>query len=500
VARLFGVIAAVALLSVSLTVAATPAVPGDLDSSFGQGGEATVQPNPTCAHGCVEFFGSHAQALAIEPNGAVMLVGNGSSEGPGAEGPWLARLDAHGALDTSFGDRGYAEGIPGLQMSRVFINPDGDIVVLVSGHGGLGLGLERFTAAGVLDRSFGARGVRWLAAPREQVEAVVDGQRRVVVLSRRSVLGGAVVARFLSSGAPDAAFGRHGIADVHAMTEAQPVKLATEGDGGVVIVGVTLIQGQPTGTGLFSLVRLTAAGRLDRSFGKQGVVRVSHALSSGVDAVAVGPRREVLLAGGEKLERGGRREHELAVARYTSKGVLDSSFGVRGVAHTRFATGPRTVGFAASAIAFEADGDGIVVGNSSQPTVDVPRGMWFLARYTSAGRDCSFGNQGFVEGADGAANAVTIEPDERIVIAGRGPSFWPHGAGTAFMAARYIGGGRPRTCPGEPGPRRAFSSEALRDLAATTWRRLGLGHAEPDLTAVVHRGVVGRVLRQQQLQ
>jgi hypothetical protein len=84
-----GVLATV--LAVASLTAQRTGPSATLDPSFGQGGEAVVQPNPTCARGCVEFFGSHAEALAIESNGSILLAGNGASAGPGAgpsKAPW----------------------------------------------------------------------------------------------------------------------------------------------------------------------------------------------------------------------------------------------------------------------------------------------------------------------------------------------------------------------------------------------------------------------------
>lgn len=419
-----------AVLAVVALAMAGGGSPGVLDPSFGQGGVTTVQPNPACVHGCGVLSGSHTEALTIAPSGVIVLASNGGGE-------WLTRLDANGALDTSFGNGGYAQAanIPRSAISRVSVGADGDVVALASGQEGLGLALERFTAAGVRDSSFGVQGVRWLVASRELVEAAVDAEGRIVVLHKQSGPGGITVSRFLSSGAPDPAFGRRGVSRVHALVGAELVGFATGRDGGVVVVGRTsYIQGQVPGAGQFSLVRLTSAGRLDRSFGRQGVVRVSGALSGGVGVVAVGPKQEILLAHGERLKRPRSKppDVELIVARYTSKGVLDRSFGVRGVSRAMFA-------FAPGAIAFAADGDAIVLGET--PSYRHSRGTSFLARYTPDGRDCSFANRGFVVGTQGSARAIAVQRDGRIVIAGD--------AGTAVMAARYIGGGRPQTCPGE---------------------------------------------------
>jgi len=86
------------------------AKPGDLDPSFGQGGHTRVQANHACLHGCVEFGGSYADALALQPDGGIVLGGYNSYLGapddgektPGA----LVRLSPNGTLDTSFGGSG----------------------------------------------------------------------------------------------------------------------------------------------------------------------------------------------------------------------------------------------------------------------------------------------------------------------------------------------------------------------------------------------------------
>jgi hypothetical protein len=91
---------------------------------------------------------------------------------------------------------------------------------------------------------------------------------------------------------------------------------------------------------------------------------------------------------------------------------------------------------------FDAAGDLIIVGKHQIHTVDTPAGDGFIARYTPQGRDCSFGTRGLmVDEGIGTADAVVVQQDGRIVIAG-----W--GRGTRFLAARYMGGGRPRTCAG----------------------------------------------------
>lgn len=416
---------------------------GTLDPSFGQGGEVIVQPNPACASGCVESIGSHAEALALVPDGSIILAGNSSLAGAGGQRSWLVRLEPNGAPDQAFGAAGYAEGERGLAISRVTVSKTGAALALVTkAAGGRGFGLERFTPAGTVDASFGTKGVRWVSsAVEDQVERVFDSQGRIVVLGE--VHGGPAVARYLPSGELDTKFGHHGIAKLGVLGDATPLRLATEPTGAIVVAGYGASAVKPVASRVL-LARLTNSGAPDRGFGRQGVVEASRAFAGSVDALAITPHHGIVLASSTLRSSGPQRTDKLLVARYTSKGP-DASFGVGGVSE-RTHPASSGAGLLIHAIATDGSGDAVIVGEHRERSVDVPRGNWFVARYTPHGRDCSFGSGGSVEGMDGGANAVTIQPDGRIVIAGWGPSRPGFAAGTGFLAARYIGGGAGGKC------------------------------------------------------
>jgi hypothetical protein len=121
---------------------------------------------------------------------------------------------------------------------------------------------------------------------------------------------------------------------------------------------------------------------------------------------------------------------KLGLVEYTNRGRLDRSFGNNGVDQLRFG---------ASAIGFDATGDAIVVGALPDFNAEGPAGVGVIARYTRHGPDCSFGSRGVViDNAMGGASVVAVQPNGRIVVAGRSRS--------EFAAARYMGGGVPRTC------------------------------------------------------
>lgn len=417
---------------------------GNLDTSFGQGGEVVVQPNSSCATECVAGRGSQAEALALAPGGSVVLAGNSTRGTVGGRRSWLVRLESNGTPDRAFGVGGTAEGQRGLSMLRVRPTKDGGVLALVSrSSGGGGFGVERFTSAGIVDSSFGNNGVRWLRAPIErQVEGAFDSKGRIVVLGEAPGHGGPVVARFAPSGEPDGGFGRNGVAMLRLLRDAEPLRMATEPSSAIVVAGAGASPTDPAES-LTLLARLTGAGATDRGFGHRGVIEAAGAFGAGLSPLVLAAGHGVYLAT-SALHRGGAGGTDtVLVARYTRKGA-DKSFGLRGIAERTLPAG-RGGRLIVQAMVIDGSGNAVLVGEHRDRSIDAHQGNWFLSRYTQSGRDCSFRAGGTVEGMSGGANAVVIQPDQRIVIAGWGPDR-PDGAGTAFMAARYSGG-VPAKCP-----------------------------------------------------
>lgn len=458
--RLVGLV--VAVFVGALVGAPAWAAPGNLDLSFGVGGHVRVQANARCLAVCVEFGGSYAQAVALQRDGDIVLGGYNNYIGAPAPRPGevpgaLVGLSSNGALDTSFGVGGIEDTPFGAE--QIDANAIGGLAVLGSGEGGIGL--ARYTAMGTLDEAFAPQGVRWMPQPVGLQEAQRDTHGRVVVLvavARTHI----DVVRYLESGALDSSFGHRGHVRLplpetrqeaalppalYVAPEATPTAFAIPRDGSV-IVAFAMASSTSTGFGpqRYFLERLMPSGRVDRAFGRLGIVRMTEKVSK----MAVAPDGHILLASVEGVRR--RQGHEqlgrpngssleggdLVLADYTSAGRPDGSFGNDGIARSRLLDGMAT-GIDPRDIAFDGAGDAVVVGELPKRTTDVPSGTGFLARYTRYGLDCSFGSQGVVVDDEiGGASAVTVQPNSRIVIAG-----W---SGNAFMAARYMGGGTPRTC------------------------------------------------------
>lgn len=192
--------------------------------------------------------------------------------------------------------------------------------------------------------------------------------------------------------------------------------VAVQADGKIVAAGDAALT--------FAVARYHPNGSLDTSFGAGGKVTTPMGDRDVVTAVALQPDGKIVLAGATNIGL----QTLIALARYTSNGTLDSSFGAGGKVLT--AIGSAAV---ANAIALQSDGKILVAGSSSpSPTA---ASDFALVRYNVNGVfDSSFDGDGkvltdFVGGSD-AALAVALLPNGTIVAAGYasfsagGPDEW----------------------------------------------------------------------------
>jgi uncharacterized delta-60 repeat protein len=168
----------------------------------------------------------------------------------------------------------------------------------------------------------------------------------------------------------------------------------------------------------FCLVRYQSNGSLDPTFGTAGTVVTDF--SNGSD-IAVGA---LVQPDGRIVVGGFTDELVSAFARYLPNGAPDPSFGVNGKA-TFDVPATREI---IRDIALQADGKIVAVGNAD---------LDFLAlRLNGNGSvDPTFGGNGFVVtniGIADEAKAVDIQPDGRIIVAGRTDQ-----APTRFGVVRY---------------------------------------------------------------
>jgi uncharacterized delta-60 repeat protein len=148
----------------------------------------------------------------------------------------------------------------------------------------------------------------------------------------------------------------------------------------VVAAGHTSTSG---GNFNFALVRYNADGSLDTTFNTTGIVTTNFGQLDDIHAAALQADGKIVAAGSTFI--GGKVE--LALARFTADGSLDTRFGTAGQVTTDLGG----VNQSANSVVIQPDGKLVIAG------VYAPNGPseFFLARYTSSGTlDPTFGNNG----------------------------------------------------------------------------------------------------------
>jgi uncharacterized delta-60 repeat protein len=250
---------------------------GVLDPTFG-GGDGKVN---TDFHGGADF----ANAMAIMPNGDIALAGDVSS-GPGA-GPFtigVAMYKPKGTLDTSFSGDGKASGFGpvGIGAYGVVALPNGELIA--AGSDNDNVILEKFKANGALDPNYGTGGVATVDFGQfEALNAMIGQSNGAVVLGGSSTTASNatrfLLAKIRPNGSPDLSFGSGGrtITSFGAKNDAYISGLVEQPDGKYVAAGQYLVSGASNYD--FAVARYTSNGKLDPSFGSGGMATVGFGLS-----------------------------------------------------------------------------------------------------------------------------------------------------------------------------------------------------------------------------
>jgi TonB family protein len=227
------------------------------------------------------------------------------------------------------------------------------------------------------------------------------------------------LARYLADGTLDASFGEGGkVITDFAGNYDQPHAVTLQPDGKILLVGHTAWNECDSD---FALARYNIDGTLDTSFGQGGRV-VTDFFGGRDEALAV-----VIQSDGRIVVTGrAMGDHpNLALARYTPRGILDATFGKGG----KVATPSDKFAFVSS-ISLRPDGGITVVGSSSTCFADErnPNAVsivtfFALARYRTDGRlDTALANRGtavtFLRDDAAMPTAIAIQPDGKFIMAG----------------------------------------------------------------------------------
>jgi uncharacterized delta-60 repeat protein len=313
-----------------------------------------------------EAFGSWsshdvAYSVAVDSLDRIIIVGTFDGLYSGFQ---VLRLTAEGQLDISFdGDGRQAitfNGFAGEVPYAVAVDSQDRIVVAGKMEIGSGdeIAVARLNVDGSLDIGFDGDGKQTIAfgSGDDVARAVaIDGQDRVVVagLTRGSTYDFAV-ARLTVDGALDSTFDNDGKQTI-AFGAADEIAygVAVDSLGRIVVAGLTGADGSFD----FGVARLTVVGALDTSFDGDGKRTVALGARNDIAySVAVDSLNRILLTG--STDNGANTD--IAVARLTAGGALDTSFDGDGKRIFSFGDGDE-IGYG---VAITLAGQAVVGGHS----------------------------------------------------------------------------------------------------------------------------------------
>jgi len=346
-------------------------------------------------------------------------------------------LAASGDLDTTFdGDGRVTTGFPGSNDSDsaydIAIQADGKIVVAGSRHDvstdNSDFAVLRYNPNGTLDTTFSGDGklTTNFGGNDEAWGVAVQSDGKIVAggskCNNAFTICDVALARYNSNGTLDTTFSSDGkVLNNSGGGLNGANSLAMQPDGKIVMAGF-----RHNGTDIdLAVYRFKTNGILDTTFSGDGVVVGNFGVGN-----AFGLDLEIQSNG--KIVVAGHDDNNFIVARLNSNGTGDTTFSGDGLQITNFGADDRAFG-----LTVQPDNKIVVVGGKCSPSCSVA-----IARYTTNGSlDTTFNGTGrrvfsFVPGQQSLGQDVVVMSNGKIVVAG-----FATGASPDFGIARLLPSG-----------------------------------------------------------
>ena len=239
----------------------------------------------------------------VLPDGTILICGTRLENGATGSDFLVARFNADGTLDPSFGTGGLAtidfdNGAGGDHAEGIALQADGHIVVAGTTHAaGLqsdDFAVARLSADGALDDSFADAGKARIAfdldngvGNDDMAALVVEPDGTIVLAGSAETADGSVVAvaRLLNDGARDAKFNSTGkvtFGFAMAGAEADRADALAIDVQGRIIIAATASTSEPQDINEFAAARLLENGVLDTNFGGIGYTTIAFDPGTGI--------------------------------------------------------------------------------------------------------------------------------------------------------------------------------------------------------------------------
>jgi uncharacterized delta-60 repeat protein len=262
---------------------------GSLDPTFSGDGRKTFSWGPI----------GRATDVLVLPNGKLLV---GGFSGPETGNVQVARLNANGALDSTFGTGGIATAdFGGDDFGRAMARQANGRILIAGlsrpteiGATTGGAVVARFRANGLLDPDFDGDG-RLMFGTGSVSAVLVQSDRRIVVAGNANGSQTMTVSRLRPNGSFDTTFDGDGTAtiDFGSFSSDFANDAVLQPDGKIVVAGYTAAVNSPT-----AVARLNADGSPDGTFGAAGKVTIPFGAAAMFgNSVALQANGRIVVAG-----------------------------------------------------------------------------------------------------------------------------------------------------------------------------------------------------------
>ncbi len=297
-----------------------------LDPTFGVGGKVLSNvPSNDYTFRKVELLSNNRLLTLCNPYG----------DSPFA--PLVVSYNYDGTIDSSFANNGVLTLPTIIQKSATIktVNDDSFFVIGSAEADIVGFYktiIIKFTNSGTIDLSFGSNGI--LVAKEYGLSGgsvlEIDSNGKLLVSGKEynpTAEGDFWVKRFELNGIVDSTFGINGEVVINFDNDDSPTFITFQSNNKIIIAGHTEIPSSQDNSN-FVMLRLTIDGLLDASFGNNGKVITDFDGNDIVHCATVLDDDSIILSGTSRFNSD--NNSKIAMSKYTSSGILATTFGLNG--------------------------------------------------------------------------------------------------------------------------------------------------------------------------
>lgn len=346
--------------------------------------------------------------------------------------------------DTTFGFNGNVRtsiGTSNEMAYRVLIQSDGK--TLVAGDqtdnpifGPQRFAIVRYLSNGTLDSSFGTNGKATFLFQSQSFLNDMSLQSDGKILLAGQSTSGYCVARVSTDGTLDTSFGTNGFTVLApAFGSAAINSVVVYEDDSFLVSGTETVQN--TTNYSLKLIKFTSTGLVDTSFGNQGILVPNFDFESNLGGkIKIQTDGKIIIGGTSKISENNTLIEKTYFSRLNVNGTLDTFFGTNGVLFLED-------NYSLKDFIIDNNNEIIFIGNTNT-NAQGTNGDVYISKYNNLGLlDSSFGNNGrtvvSVNSFAEYANTITKQSDGKFLLGG---SYFNSSSTTDGLIVRFLQNGQ----------------------------------------------------------